>query len=73
MPRPTEKPIEKKTEATPEKAVPMPVVKQAEPKQEKPLVRHLVIIDGVDHTIMAADEADLQKKIAALRGNLPSA
>ena len=57
MPRPTDKPTDKPAEAAPEQVA------------EKPLTRHLVIIDGVDHVVMAEDEADLQKKIAALRGN----
>jgi hypothetical protein len=40
-----------------------------EPKAE--LKTHLVLINGVDHSILATDEQDLQEKISKLRS--PSA
>jgi hypothetical protein len=55
MPRPIDKPTDKPAEVVPDKLA------------EKPLTRHLVIIAGVDHIVMAADEADLQKQIEQLR------
>lgn len=74
MPRPPDKPVEK----APEKAMEKPAEKVSEkavpPKSDRPLVLHSVIIDGADYTVYAADERDLQEKIAALRAAVsPSA
>lgn len=35
--------------------------------ETKPLTAYTVIINGTDHTILATDEADLQRKIEQLK------